>query len=107
MTSTNTTHRHQYVILDGSPEDLAARARIEARAVQASAARSIGVRLFAEIKASSKYFGQTARGEKFPVCIQGDGHGYVVSGGPGGQYRLADINLFAESIDGRLIELTK
>lgn len=51
--------------------------------------------LFAAIKRSSKYYGQTSRGELFPVhIIAGDPAGYLVQGGPGTQYRLVDVNLF-------------
>lgn len=51
--------------------------------------------IYAKIKRSSKYYGQTERGELFKVHIapQG-GWEYVVKGGPGGQYRLSDVNLF-------------
>lgn len=49
--------------------------------------------LYAEIKKSSKYYGQGAKGEKFPVTIQSAR--YCVQGGPGGQYRIEDVHLFA------------
>ena len=54
-----------------------------------------GTKLVAQIKKSSKYFGQGKEGARFPVSIQSDLCGYVVLGGPGGQYRLADVNLYA------------
>ena len=54
-----------------------------------------GTQLVAQIKRSSKYFGQGKEGARFPVSIQSDSCGYVVLGGPGGQYRLADVNVFA------------
>ncbi|MBB6584169.1 hypothetical protein HXP36_20820 [Ralstonia solanacearum] len=50
--------------------------------------------LFAEIKRSSKYYGQSDRGELFPVSVLAGGE-YVVQGGPGGQYRLKDVWLWA------------
>ncbi|ANH74566.1 hypothetical protein ACS15_1719 [Ralstonia insidiosa] len=50
--------------------------------------------LFAEIKRSSKYYGQSGRGELFPVVVLAGGE-YVVQGGPGGQYRLKDVWLWA------------
>lgn len=60
-----------------------------------------GQQLYAEIKKSSKYASQAdwARREgwpyPFPVRIASDGGGdYVVKGGVGGQYRLADVNLY-------------
>jgi hypothetical protein len=56
---------------------------------------SRGTQLVASIKKSSKYFGQGKEGARFPVSIQDPGYEYVVRGGPGGQYRLADVNLFA------------
>ncbi|WP_312596372.1 hypothetical protein [Stutzerimonas nitrititolerans] len=60
-----------------------------------------GQQLYAEIKKSSKYASQAdwakreGRPYPFPVRIASDGGGdYVVKGGVGGQYRLADVNLF-------------
>ncbi len=54
-----------------------------------------GQQLFAKIKRSSKYHGQGGKGLLFPVYVIHGGAGeYVVQGGPGGQYRLADVNLF-------------
>lgn len=50
--------------------------------------------LFAEIKRSSKYYGQSNRGDLFPVSVLVGGE-YVVQGGPGGQYRLKDVWLWA------------
>ena len=58
-----------------------------------------GMHLVASIKRSSKYFGQCKEGARFPVLIQPwddrCADKYIVGGGPGGQYRLADVNLFA------------
>lgn len=57
-----------------------------------------GQRLYAVIKRSSKYYGQTEKGEMFPVFVEaGHPDAYVVKGGPGGQYRLADVNLYIAS----------
>ncbi len=55
-----------------------------------------GQQLYAKIKRSSKYFGQTGRNEIFPVRVMNTQiYGeYNVQGGPGGQYRLSDVNLF-------------
>lgn len=57
-----------------------------------------GQQIYAKIKRNSKYFGQTGRNVIFPVhIIGGPGMGewaYIVQGGPGGQYRLRDVNLF-------------
>lgn len=54
-----------------------------------------GQLLFARIRPSSKYYGKQGKeGELFPIAIQ-PGRDYNVSGGPGGQYRLTDVDLFA------------
>lgn len=53
-----------------------------------------GQRLMARIRPSSKYYGQGEDGVLFPVCI-GSAGDYCVYGGPGGQYRLCDVDLFA------------
>lgn len=58
-----------------------------------------GQQLFAKIKRTSKYFGQTEKGALFEVFVEvGHPEGYVVKGGPGGQYRLTDVQLFV--VDG-------
>jgi hypothetical protein len=65
-----------------------------------------GQQLFAKIKCSSKYYGQGDPGERFAVfikvCERKDE--YVVQGGPGGQYRLRDVNLFVVQ-DGRELRI--
>jgi hypothetical protein len=53
-----------------------------------------GQKLLARIRPTSKYYGQGGEGELFPVCIGRPGE-YSVLGGPGGQYRLLDVDLFA------------
>lgn len=63
-----------------------------------------GQQFYAKIKRSSKYYDQNdcakadpARwgGFPFPVFVEaGDPAGYVVHGGPGGQYRLSDVSLY-------------
>lgn len=53
-----------------------------------------GQKLLARIRPNSKYYGQGDAGDMFPVCIGLSGD-YVVLGGPGGQYRLCDVDLFA------------
>lgn len=51
--------------------------------------------IYARIKRSSRYYGQGDRGELFDVMIKAaGGDEYVVHGGPGGRYRLRDVNLF-------------
>ena len=66
-------------------------AAIEAR--QAVLTRD-GQKLLARIRPTSKYYGQGNEGGLFPVCIGPAGE-YCVLGGPGGQYRLLDVDLFA------------
>ncbi|WP_454838683.1 hypothetical protein [Pseudomonas hormoni] len=62
--------------------------------------RPEGQQLYAEIKKSSKYAHQAtwARNQgqyPFPVRVVDDHGGlYCVAGGPGGQYRLTDVNLY-------------
>lgn len=68
--------------------------------------------LYAEIKKSSKYASQAAlaksQGEyPFKVRIEGYTDGYVVQGGPGGQYRLEDVHLFVTDSQGRKVRITK
>lgn len=67
----------------------------------------MSTQLYAKIKKSSKYFYQnkmaqeSGHGLPFPVEIArdySDGGGYVVKGGPGGQYTAKDVHLYA--IDG-------
>lgn len=66
-------------------------AAIEAR--QAVLTRD-GQKLLARIRPTSKYYGQGVEGVLFPVCIGPAGE-YCVLGGPGDQYRLSDVDLFA------------
>ena len=57
-----------------------------------------GQRLLARIRPSSKYHGQSDEGELFPVVVASEGE-YGVIGGPGGQYRLRDVDLFVVFTD--------
>lgn len=69
--------------------------------------------LYAKIKKSSKYFSQNdvarSMGQfPFPVEVAPDGPsdgGYVIKGGPGGQYTAKDVNLYA-IVDGIQIKLS-
>lgn len=68
-----------------------------------------GQQLYAEIKKSSKYAGQAdlcrsnGYGYPFKVRIVHDGGGdYCVKGGVGGQYRLADVNLYVIEDDKKV-----
>lgn len=68
-----------------------------------------GQQLYAKIKRSSKYYSKQAPmakadpqlyGWPFPVSIEKQKFGdHVVQGGPGGQYRLSDVNLFVVDND--------
>lgn len=54
-----------------------------------------GQQIYACIKKSSKYYGQGQCGALFPVFVLAKELGdYHVQGGPGGQYRLSDVNLY-------------
>lgn len=67
----------------------------------AAATEPGGQRLYAEIEETSRYAYQrnfATWPTPFPIEIQPDDFGYVVQGGPGGAYRLEDVQLFV--IDG-------
>lgn len=75
------------------------------------------MQLYAKIKKSSKYFNQNRLAEMhgefpFPVTIDPDkcydraGDDYPVQGGPGGQYRFADVNLFIKRSDGHPVKIS-
>lgn len=77
------------------------RAEIERYEAERAEKVTTGQQLYAKIKRSSKYYGQTGKCALFPVyVIHGGAGGYVIQGGPGGQYRLEDVNLFVVD-DGR------
>jgi hypothetical protein len=63
--------------------------------------------LYAKIKRNSKYAHQNEQakgfghGLPFKVSIVPAFGEYCVQGGPGGQYRLADVQLFIKSDDGK------
>lgn len=67
------------------------------RAAKSVTGRGNGIGLYAEIKKSSKYYGQTAPGELFAVRSLEKGE-YAVQGGPGGQYRLRDVWLWSNGV---------
>lgn len=81
------------------------------------------MQLYARIKRSSKYCDQNAWAENdpamglpFPVAINPDDlhpvsksnahDDYCVKGGPGGQYRLRDVNLFMRRSDGVMVRIS-
>jgi hypothetical protein len=84
------------------------RAKVEAYEREKAESIRRGQQIYAKIKRSSKYYYQNEwaqadpnrwGGYPFPVFVEaGDPAGYVVQGGPGGQYRLADVNHYV--IDG-------
>lgn len=72
------------------------------------------MQLFARIKKNSKYYHQNpGRGKAFEVEIdadyicgeKGEIDNYCVQGGPGGQYRLCDVNLFVQRSDGLMVRI--
>lgn len=73
----------------------------------------MSTQLYAKIKKSSKYHGQNELAKRtgefpFPVEVAPDGRsdgGYVIKGGPGGQYTAKDVNLYA-IVDGIEIRLS-
>lgn len=61
--------------------------------------------LYAKIKKSSKYYWSQHDPENpyFAVSITDDCEGYNVIGGAGGQYRLADVSLYAKVDDKYIV----
>lgn len=88
----------------------AAQIQIEAEAQERQKVERIerGQHLYAKIKRASKYYGQTPAGALFKVFIdaRNTGDEYVVKGGPGGQYRLVDVNLIVKGDDGRELKIS-
>ena len=93
-----------YRILDmATPEGRAECERYEAE--KAGKVKS-GQQIHAKIKRSSKYYGQGERGALFKVFVEaGNPAAYLVQGGPGGQYRLSDVNLYIVE-DGREVRIS-
>ena len=93
-----------YRFLDmGTPEG-----RAEAESYERTKAEKVrsGQQLFAKIKRSSKYYGQGEKGDLFEVFVEaGNPAAYLVQGGPGGQYRLSDVNLYIVE-DGREVRIS-
>lgn len=78
---------------------VAMQAEEDARQLKIQQLQATGQKLFARIRPSSKYYGQGGEDFLFPVVITSSPE-YRVSGGPGGQYRLKDVDLFAEFTSG-------
>jgi hypothetical protein len=93
-----------YRILDmATPEG---RAECERHDTEKAEKVKRGQQLYAKIKRSSKYYRQTAPGTLFEVFVEaGTPAAYLVQGGPGGQYRLSDVNLFVVQ-DGREVRIS-
>lgn len=84
----------------------AMRARLAAFEARCDTLRVTGQKLLARIRPSSKYFGQGEEGRLFPVVVASQ-LDYGVVGGPGGQYRLSDVDLFVVfSDDAEPIQIT-
>lgn len=82
------------------------RAKVAAYEAEKAERVKSGQLLYAKIKRTSKYYGQGERGALFPVyVVAGHEEGFVVQGGPGGQYRLKDVNLFIVD-DGREMRIS-
>ena len=62
--------------------------------------------LFAEIKKTSEYYGSQGGGDPFPVNLYADGE-YIVHGGPGGRYRLSDVDLYWANNAGLFFKIKK
>lgn len=60
--------------------------------------------IHARIRKNSKYYGQSGEGELFPVHILSS-YDYPVQGGPGGQYRLDDVDLFVVDEAGARLQI--
>lgn len=90
-----------YEIVDMKTEE--GRSKVETYEREKEKAIKVGQQLYAKIKKSSKYYNQNnwciqqpERFGAFPFAVRicPDFRDYCVQGGPGGQYRLADVNLF-------------
>lgn len=92
-----------YELVDMGTED----GRSKVAAYEEAKAEKVksGQQLYAKIKKSSKYYGQ-GDGALFEVFVEaGNREAYVVQGGPGGQYRLSDVNLYIME-DGRELRIS-
>lgn len=100
----STTQRTVEIVDLDTPEG-----RAKARAYKEDKAAFVreGQQLYARIKRSSKYYDQTPEdGSAFAVrVIAGPREGYLVQGGPGGQYRLRDVHLYIID-DGEEVRIT-
>ncbi len=72
----------------------------------------MSTQLYAKIKRTSKYYDQNdwaatdpVFGLPFKVKIEYDSSGYIIQGGPGSRYRLADVTLYVK-VAGQNVKLT-
>jgi hypothetical protein len=75
-----------------------ARAKMAAVDAKCQELLGTGQKLLARIRRGSQYFGRGDEGALFPVVVASTGE-YGVIGGPAGQYRQADVDLFAVFAD--------
>lgn len=82
-----------YELVDGSTPE--GRTKIAEYKRQKAEKVKRGQQLYAKIKRSSKYYGQGKAGALFEAFVEaGEPTGYLVQGGPGGQYKLSDVDLY-------------
>ncbi len=62
--------------------------------------------IYAKIKRSSKYHGQTKPGALFPVRVEQQGEWEYTVHGNANHYRLRDVNLFVVGADGRELKIS-
>ncbi|KGD57289.1 hypothetical protein DP49_3986 [Burkholderia pseudomallei] len=62
--------------------------------------------IYAKIKRTSKYYGQTKPGERFPVHVEQQGEWEYSVHGNQNAYRLRDVNLFVVGKDGRELKIS-
>lgn len=62
--------------------------------------------LYAKIKKSSKYYGQTAPGKLFEVHVEKEGGWEYVVHGNNNDYRLVDVNLFVVGQNGQELKIS-
>lgn len=96
---TNAEHTYDEPFDMTTPEGVAA--AFEVQTQREKTALENCTPLYAEIKKSSKYYGQTKPGALFPVWIS-CGDEYAVQGGPGGQYRIKDVWLWVLDSERKL-----
>ncbi len=83
-----------------------ARAKMAAHQAKCQELLGTGQKLLARIRPSSKYYGQGNEDALFPVVVTYPTD-YGIVGGPGGQYRHCDVDLFVVFMeDAEPIQIT-